>query len=173
MNVTESTVKPKNTRVAYHYERYPMDLYDATGKARKVKDENEEEKALAEGFTENPPAIQQSVAVAAMTTQPAIQSGYDALKRELDAKTVEFNRKYSAIQLQFQELEKTHKELQDDYANLVVDHQVLLNKDKTTEPEPSDAPAENPFAKMPVAEPAVKSRAAVMADELKAKAKGK
>ncbi len=179
MNSTEQSVKPKNTRVAYHYERYPMDLYDETGKARRVNNQAEEEKALAEGFTENPPAIPQTVAVHAMTTQPAIQSGYDALKKELEGKTVEFNVKYSALQLKYQNLEKAHKELQDDYAKLTVDHEVLLKdaapKIEKVAADPvavADTIAANPFAQMP-AEPPVKSRAALMADELKAKAKSK
>lgn len=173
MNVTESTVKPKNTRVAYHFERYPMDLYDAEGKARKVKSEAEEEAALALGFTENPPAIPQSIAVHAMTTQPAIQAGYDALKKELAEKVAEFNVKYATLEREYQALQKAHTELQEDYANLKVDYEVL----KGGEPKPVDEllnetstePA-NPFANM---QAAPKSSAAALADELKAKTKAK
>lgn len=177
MNVSEQTVKPKNTRVAYHFARYPMDLYDATGKARKVNNEGEEDKALAEGFTENPPAISQTVAVHAMTTQPAIQSGYDALKRELDGKTVEFNVKYAALQREFQALQAEHVELMENHRAALDRIAELVGPPEPAEVEPGTVTGSaftdvvtgiNPFADLNKQATAPKSRAALMADELKA-----
>lgn len=165
MNISEQTVQPKNTRVAYHFERYPMDLYDAEGKARKVSSEGEEEAALAQGFTENPPAIAKSVAVHAMTTQPAIQSGYDALKRELDEKTTEFNVKYAALQRKYIELQVEHAELMENHRAACDKIAELVGP--PTEPNPFAAIEPAPEPPAPV-ESAPKSRVALMADELKA-----
>lgn len=116
MNVTEQTATRKVVTKAYSFERYPMDLYDETGKTRKVKNQEEEEAALAVGFTETPPAIPQSVAVHAMTTQPAIQAGYDALKKELAEKTEVFNAKYAKLQRKYDALQEEHEEVRQNLA---------------------------------------------------------
>ena len=169
MNVSEQTIKPKNTRVAYSYARYPMDMYDAEGKARKVNSEGEEEAALAQGFTEHSPAIPQSVAVHAMTTQPAIQAGYDALKKELAEKTAEFNVKYAALQRKYDALEADQKELMENHRAANDRIAELVGPPTEAVPEGS----ENPFANMPVAESAPKSRAALLAETLGKKGKAK
>jgi hypothetical protein len=175
MNVSEQTVPKKNTSVAYSHQRYPMELYSSDPglkPAIRVNNEDEEEKALAEGYTENPPAVPASVAVPQMTTQPALQASYEALKKELDQKIAEFNIKYSQLQLkhdaavkQIESLSAKHLELQGDYADLTAEHEALLNQSPQPEHLPDDdAPEVDPFAQM---EPQVESAPAPKAAKAK------
>ena len=159
MNISEKTVPKKNAPAKYDYQRYPMDLYATDPGLKptiKVSTEEEEEKALAEGYTENPPAVAASVAVPQMTTQPALQASYEALKKELDQKTAEFNIKYAKLELkhnaldaQFKSLSGKHLELQGDYAELTAEHEALLNQ--APEPQPDHAPEVDPFDQMEAA----------------------
>ena len=160
--------------MAYNYQRHPMDLYgDPSNPLHKpnlrVNNQDEEDAAIEMGYSENPPAIPASVAVAQMTTQPALQASYEALKKELDQKTAEFNIKYAKLELkhnaavkQVESLSAKHLELQGDYADLTAEHEALLNQ--KPEPQPDEPPTvdemltaqangEDPFATMePVAE---------------------
>lgn len=147
MNVIENVVAKKNTVVPYKYRRYPLELYKPGERALKVHDEAAEEAALENGYTENPPAIPESVAVAPMTTQPAIQAAYEALKKELEGKTLEFNRKHAALQADYAALKHETIELRAE--NLTYLNRANQAPEPAPEHPPTDEPqSDNPFAQM-------------------------
>jgi hypothetical protein len=176
MNATEQTVQRKTTVVPYKFQMYPMDLFKFDGSSRKVNSEVEHQAALADGFFENPPAIQASVAVAPMTTAPAIQSAYDALKKELEGKTAEFNLKYAKLQVQYEAEAKKLYSLREEHRALTAEYEAFRNQKPEPQPDfpPTDEPTtvdellneapENPFANMP-AEAAPVSRLAALAKD--------
>lgn len=177
MNITEQTAGKKQTFPAYQFQKYPMTMYKPGETNRTVTNEVEEETALADGYTETPPAIPQSIAVAPMSTQPALQAAYEALQKELESKTVEFNVKHGMLQAKHEALDRSYKALseshlalQGDHAELKQDHETLMENhellaaemarkvgppeaSRVTESDPeaenvSAEGAEDPFAQM-------------------------
>ncbi len=109
MNFVETTLPKKHPGARVAYAEYPKNLKKPDGSLRVVNSEEEEDAAVAQGWSEKPMLINQTPNVTAqMSTLSAAQDSYNALKNQYDASVTEFNTKYSALR-------DKHNRLQENY----------------------------------------------------------